>query len=955
MTITQPDGTSIQCFASGDEFHNWIHTKDNYTIIKSQKDGYYYYATKEGGKIVPSKYKVENAPFKSTEIKPGVNLSAAEIKKKRRKKLANIPFKTTSLKHDITTINMNQLCIYIRFNDDDEFSKDTAIYYDWLNDETPGVSSLYNYYDIVSYNHVFIKSHFFPRSTTSQVISYKDKENRRFFEPYNETTNSDGYDPDETDRSNPKHPYKREWDLLNRAIDSIKKWYPTFPSNINLDHDNDGKIDNIIFFIKGSTGAWNDLLWPHNFAIYDRTIELYGKEVFNYNFQIENSTDNRGVGVLCHEMGHALGYPDYYHYEDEGIEYEPVGIWDLMATTPSTPQGMSAYSKYKYGKWITEIPEITTAGTYTIYPIDTVATDTKKNCYKIASPYSDSEFFVVEYRKKQGIYEIGLPGEGLLIYRINSDVESDGNAQGPPDELYVIRPGGALNVNGQINDAALSENENRTEVDNFTSHVFLSDGNPAGLYISEVSTLGKTMTFKVDFNPDGLYADFSANDTEIYARKSVTFTDKSKGNPDSWEWTFEGGKPFSFSGQNPPEIKYDTIGAYDVTFTVKEGEKTITKTLKDYIKVEELPGAVPPENLSSTTNGLNVTLNWDAPPDIIQEFTLRWDDTNLHNAIGNGESSGKFEALSHWEPEDLTPYDEMYISALTFYANSSTPATANNFTLKLYAGDTLGTAVIDEAIAASNITLNKLNTIELSAPHQIDASKHLWFGFENDSDILDMGYPFGVDNGPAITGKGDVLKSGTNISNLSEINDELDFNWILFATVKSKLADSKSKEKTYVLKTGSKLKSASGYNVYRDDEKLNTSVITETTYTDNNLAIGTYDYYVTAIYNAGESLPSNVISVEVDDNVSIPTEELREIKIYPNPVKEKLVLQLEKYTNEEVKLQIFDQNGKEVFVKELNPQSDRIEIGVSNFSDGAYSLLLWGKEEIYKGKFIVLK
>lgn len=39
-TITHPDGKVIQCFASGDEFHNWLHDKDNYTIIQSQKDGY---------------------------------------------------------------------------------------------------------------------------------------------------------------------------------------------------------------------------------------------------------------------------------------------------------------------------------------------------------------------------------------------------------------------------------------------------------------------------------------------------------------------------------------------------------------------------------------------------------------------------------------------------------------------------------------------------------------------------------------------------------------------------------------------------------------------------------------------------------------------------------------------------------------------------------------------------
>lgn len=33
IKLTQPDGTVLNVFASGDEFYNWVHDKDNYTII----------------------------------------------------------------------------------------------------------------------------------------------------------------------------------------------------------------------------------------------------------------------------------------------------------------------------------------------------------------------------------------------------------------------------------------------------------------------------------------------------------------------------------------------------------------------------------------------------------------------------------------------------------------------------------------------------------------------------------------------------------------------------------------------------------------------------------------------------------------------------------------------------------------------------------------------------------
>ncbi|MCX6268590.1 MAG: hypothetical protein NTW16_14750 [Bacteroidetes bacterium] len=52
-TVTQPDGAVINCFVSGDEFFNWLHDQDGYTIIQGD-DGYYYWGTTEGDIVVPT-------------------------------------------------------------------------------------------------------------------------------------------------------------------------------------------------------------------------------------------------------------------------------------------------------------------------------------------------------------------------------------------------------------------------------------------------------------------------------------------------------------------------------------------------------------------------------------------------------------------------------------------------------------------------------------------------------------------------------------------------------------------------------------------------------------------------------------------------------------------------------------------------------------------------------------
>ena len=80
-------------------------------------------------------------------------------------------------------------------------------------------------------------------------------------------------------------------------------------------------------------------------------------------------------------------------------------------------------------------------------------------------------------------------------------------------------------------------------------------------------------------------ADFSANFTAISAGGSVVFTNLSTYNPTSWNWTFTGGTPASFNGQNPPSITYNTPGTYAVSLTVTNANGTDTETKTGYIVV----------------------------------------------------------------------------------------------------------------------------------------------------------------------------------------------------------------------------------------------------------------------------------------------------------------------------------------------------------------------------------
>jgi hypothetical protein len=253
------------------------------------------------------------------------------------------------------------------------------------------------------------------------------------------------------------------------------------PDSLNLDGDNDGRIDNVCFIVYGSSTAWADLLWPHMWSLYSQTVMIRGKRVYTYNFQLQNSLKSSGVGVLCHEMFHSLGAPDLYHYTSNGIS--PMNRWDVMDANQNPPQHMCAHMKMKYGTWISAIPVISSPGTYTMKYL----LSPTNNAYKIMTSYSSIEYYVVEFRRKLSTFESMIPGDGMIVIRINST--RNGNANGPPDEVYAYRPNGTLTSNGNPNQANYCQEVSRTSINNTTNpSPFLLDGTQGGLNIYNIGS-----------------------------------------------------------------------------------------------------------------------------------------------------------------------------------------------------------------------------------------------------------------------------------------------------------------------------------------------------------------------------------------------------------------------------------------------------------------------------------
>ena len=222
----------------------------------------------------------------------------------------------------------------------------------------------------------------------------------------------------------------RKTELVEKATNYVKSQIPEY---LNLDYNSDGEVDNICFIIRGQADL-GELLWPSRDNMSPIAIDSVNTHV--YNLLIENYLGAGYSYTLYHEMFHTIGAPDLYN---GSYPWFPIiGFWDLMASEIDPPPSMCTYMKYKYGKWISSIPEITQSGHYTLNPI----TASSNNCYRIPSSDS-SEYFVLEFRKMTGTFESSVYGTGLVIYRINTNLNVR-NYSGPPYEVYVYRKDGSL-------------------------------------------------------------------------------------------------------------------------------------------------------------------------------------------------------------------------------------------------------------------------------------------------------------------------------------------------------------------------------------------------------------------------------------------------------------------------------------------------------------------------------
>lgn len=271
----------------------------------------------------------------------------------------------------------------------------------------------------------------------------------------------------------------------------------------------DRYIDNLTIIVQVDENKTSGAFGSRKADWGDNQTLLYGWHVGAYNVLPTSmlrlgTTYDQGYALASHEFLHTLGAPDLYRTAGEAGD--PVGRWwDLMAGPNLTASYPLAYTRSKLG-WM-EIETLKDSGTYTLWPAERTS---GTRAYILKTSRSDSEFFVVEYRKKpenKQDYDYHIPESGLIVYRVNNAVDYHTNKEGN-NYIYVFRknttdPAKAqeeakeATVGGQYRGSLGSSDLNAPYT---ADTIFYSDGSNSGIVINNVVTKEDgSVSFDVEF------------------------------------------------------------------------------------------------------------------------------------------------------------------------------------------------------------------------------------------------------------------------------------------------------------------------------------------------------------------------------------------------------------------------------------------------------------------------
>jgi M6 family metalloprotease-like protein len=250
--------------------------------------------------------------------------------------------------------------------------------------------------------------------------------------------------------------FRAALDSLDGGID-FAAYDSDGPDGVPDSGDDDGFVDVITFeYLEVAASCGGPAIWPHRWTLSARLGAPYrtndvganGDTIRIQDYITQGATDCTGTGVqgagtLAHELGHALGLADYYHWIDRSLGAQGrrwvLGCWELMAagswgcgpTADATgtfgPTHLTAPLKHQLG-WLDYVD----VGEVWSHTVELVPVQESGTALRIPMDDARREFLIAEYRTRAG-FDDDLPSGGVLFYKQDLDAlrQPDPNSGAP--------------------------------------------------------------------------------------------------------------------------------------------------------------------------------------------------------------------------------------------------------------------------------------------------------------------------------------------------------------------------------------------------------------------------------------------------------------------------------------------------------------------------------------------
>ena len=415
VTVTQPDGTTLQIKKVGDERLHFTLTADDEIVVKGD-DGFYYYGTVDDAQCVVSTgtragarqstaaMKIQDVDIdRMLEVRAASPTFRAPSNVRRASSSETLPQSGLGLFQSSfpSTGFIKTAVVLVEYQDVKFTVSDPAAYYDKFFHETGfsldgGTGCVTEYFTANS------KNQFVPQFDVYGPITLK---NNRVYYGGNDSSGND----------------KKPEQMVVEACDSLDS---TVDFSI-YDMNNDGLIDNVYIIYAGVGEASSDVaesVWPHQYDVRSAGVSKYydGKKLAAYgccNEWVTYKTDDYvdGIGTFVHEFSHVLGLPDLYSTSYGSYAAKTPGAWSCLDYGPynnngRTPPAYSVFERNAMG-WITphllDSPESIT--------LDYIY-DSNEGC--IIQTDKTNEFYLLENRQQEG-WDKFVPGHGMLVWHID--------------------------------------------------------------------------------------------------------------------------------------------------------------------------------------------------------------------------------------------------------------------------------------------------------------------------------------------------------------------------------------------------------------------------------------------------------------------------------------------------------------------------------------------------------